>query len=47
MYSFWTCVQALFHPTRLNMVEPPEKVEGEEWIFIYGGSCKIYLFLYI
>ena len=35
---FWTAVQALFHPTRLGLVEPPNKVEGEEWVLVYGGS---------
>ena len=37
---FWTAIQALFHPTRLGLVEPPSKVSGNEWIFIYGGSSK-------
>ena len=38
--SFWTAVQALYHPTRLGLVEPPAKASGEEWILIYSGSCK-------
>lgn len=38
--SLWTAVQGLFHPTRLNLVTPPNRVEGEPWMFVYGGSCK-------
>ncbi|THG97000.1 hypothetical protein EW026_g4939 [Hermanssonia centrifuga] len=38
--SFWTAAQALFHPTRLALVEPPAKVDKEEWVMIYGGSGK-------
>ncbi len=41
-FSFWTAAQALFHEKRLALVEPPAKVSGDEWIFIYGGSC-VYL----
>ena len=37
---FWTAVQALYNPTRLGLVEPPSRVDGEEWVFIYGGSSK-------
>lgn len=37
---FYTAVQALFHPTRLALVEPPAKVQKEEWILIYGGSSQ-------
>ena len=37
---FWTAIQALFHPTRLGLVEPPNKVEKEEWVLVYGGSGK-------
>ena len=33
-------MQALFHPTRLGLVEPPKKTEKGEWIIIYGGSSK-------
>ena len=38
--SFWTAVQALYHPTRLGLVEPPSKVSGEEWVLLFGGSCE-------
>ena len=37
--SFFTAVQDLYHPDRLGLVEPPAKVEGEDWILLYGGSC--------
>lgn len=37
--SFWTVAQAFFHKTRLGLVEPPAKVSGDEWVFVYGGSC--------
>lgn len=37
---FWTAVQALYHPGRLGLVEPPETVAGEEWVYIHGGSCR-------
>ncbi|KAI0707802.1 GroES-like protein [Earliella scabrosa] len=39
--AFWTAVQALYHPTRLGLVEPPAKVSGEEWILVYGGSSAV------
>ncbi|KAH9928552.1 GroES-like protein [Epithele typhae] len=39
--AFWTAAQALFHPTRLGLVEPPSKTDKEEWIFIYGGSSAV------
>ncbi|KIJ34029.1 hypothetical protein M422DRAFT_263987 [Sphaerobolus stellatus SS14] len=42
--GFWTAVQALFHPTRLGLTEPPAKVEGEKWVFVYGGSSSVGLF---
>ncbi|KIJ34239.1 hypothetical protein M422DRAFT_182407, partial [Sphaerobolus stellatus SS14] len=44
--GFWTAVQALFHPTRLGLTEPPAKVEGETWVFVHGGSsmCAFYYF---
>lgn len=42
LVSFWTAAQALFHEKRLALVEPPAKAPGDEWIFIYGGSC-VYL----
>ncbi|KAI0089301.1 GroES-like protein [Irpex rosettiformis] len=42
--AFWTAVQALFHPSRLGMVEPPEEVQHEQWIFIYGGSSSVGMF---
>ncbi|KAI0924688.1 hypothetical protein AcW2_005498 [Taiwanofungus camphoratus] len=39
--AFWTSVQALYHPTRLGLVEPPAKVDKEEWVFVYGGSSSV------
>lgn len=42
--SFWTAVQALFHPTRLALVEPPNKVGKAEWVLIYGGSGSVGMF---
>ncbi|OCH84775.1 GroES-like protein [Obba rivulosa] len=39
--AFWTAAQALYHPTRLGLVEPPEKVSGEHWVFVYGGSSSV------
>ncbi|KAI0723808.1 GroES-like protein [Cerioporus squamosus] len=39
--AFWTAVQALFHPTRLGLVEPPAKFFGEEWVYIHGGSSSV------
>ncbi|RPD66616.1 GroES-like protein [Lentinus tigrinus ALCF2SS1-7] len=39
--AFWTAVQALYHPTRLGLVEPPAKASGDEWIFVYGGSSAV------
>ncbi|KIJ39351.1 hypothetical protein M422DRAFT_257968 [Sphaerobolus stellatus SS14] len=30
--GFWTAVQALFHPTRLGLTEPPAKVKGKKWL---------------
>ncbi|KAI0089332.1 GroES-like protein [Irpex rosettiformis] len=42
--GLWTAVQALFHPTRLNLVAPPNKAKDEEWIFVYGGSTSVGLF---
>ncbi|PSR78310.1 hypothetical protein PHLCEN_2v7432 [Hermanssonia centrifuga] len=42
--GFWTAVQALFHPTRLALVEPPAKVDKDEWILIYGGSGSVGMF---
>ncbi|TFK92236.1 GroES-like protein [Polyporus arcularius HHB13444] len=39
--AFWTAVQALYHPTRLGLVEPPVKASGNEWIFVYGGSSAV------
>lgn len=34
-------MQALFHPTRLGLVEPPSKVEKEEWVLVYGGAGSV------
>ncbi|GJE87536.1 zinc-binding alcohol dehydrogenase family protein [Phanerochaete sordida] len=42
--SFWTAVQALFHPDRLGLVEPPNKVDKEEWVLVYGGSGSVGMF---
>ncbi|KAI0665297.1 GroES-like protein [Cubamyces menziesii] len=42
--AFWTAAQALFHKTRLNLIEPPAKASGDEWIFIYGGSSAVGIF---
>lgn len=42
--AFWTAVQALFHPKRLGLTEPPEKADGDEWVFIYGGSTSVGMF---
>ncbi|KAI0780462.1 GroES-like protein [Trametes elegans] len=39
--AFWTAAQALFHPTRLGLVEPPAKADGTEWVFVYGGSSAV------
>jgi len=39
--AFWTAAQALHNPTRLALVEPPSTVEGEQWVFIYGGSTSV------
>ncbi|KAH9846081.1 GroES-like protein [Lenzites betulinus] len=39
--AFWTAAQALFHPTRLGLVEPPAKASGNEWVFVYGGSSAV------
>ncbi|KAI0748384.1 GroES-like protein [Daedaleopsis nitida] len=39
--AFWTAVQALYHPTRLGLVEPPAKTSGDEWILVYGGSSAV------
>lgn len=38
-HSFWTAAQALFHQTRLGIVESPAKASGNEWTLVYGGSC--------
>ena len=42
MRRFWTAAQALYHPTRLGLVEPPEKAPGDrdKWVLVYGGSCE-------
>ncbi|KAI8982823.1 GroES-like protein [Trametes punicea] len=42
--AFWTAAQALFHKTRLGLVEPPARAPGNEWIFIYGGSSAVGMF---
>ncbi|KIJ29974.1 hypothetical protein M422DRAFT_268540 [Sphaerobolus stellatus SS14] len=35
---------ALFHQMRLGLMEPPAKVEGEKWVFIYSGLSSVGLF---
>jgi len=42
--AFWTAVQAFFHPSRLGLVEPPQKVPAEEWVFVYSGSTSVGMF---
>jgi len=42
--AFWTAVQALFHPTRIGLVEPPNKIDKPEWVFVYGGSSSVGMF---
>jgi len=42
--AFWTAVQGLFNPTRLGLVELPQKVEKTEWVFIYSGSTSVGMF---
>ncbi|KAL1947847.1 hypothetical protein VTO73DRAFT_13571 [Trametes versicolor] len=42
--AFWTVAQAFFHKTRLGLVEPPAKVSGDEWVFVYGGSSAVGFF---
>ncbi|KAH9918219.1 GroES-like protein [Epithele typhae] len=39
--AFWTAAQALFHPIRLGLVEPPSNTDKKEWVFVYGGSTAI------
>ena len=36
--GYWTAVQALFHPKRLGLVEPPNMTDKEEWVMVNGGS---------
>ncbi|GJJ16139.1 hypothetical protein Clacol_010419 [Clathrus columnatus] len=43
--GLWTAVQALYHPDRLGLIEPPSKTEQNEWIFIQGGSSEFYKLL--
>ena len=38
--SLATAIQALFHPKKLGLVEPPSRVNGQEWFFVYGGSSR-------
>ncbi|KAI0748383.1 GroES-like protein [Daedaleopsis nitida] len=38
---FWTAVQALYHPSRLGLVEYPASTSVEEWILVYGGSSAV------
>lgn len=39
--AFWTAVQALYEPNRLGLVEPPAKVDKEQWIFISSGGSSV------
>ncbi|KAI0807670.1 GroES-like protein [Fomes fomentarius] len=39
--AFLTAVQALYHPKRLALVEPPQKVQGDEWVLVWGGSSAV------
>lgn len=39
---FYTAVQALFHPMRRALVEPPAKVGKDEWVLVYGGSGECF-----
>ncbi|KAH9918101.1 GroES-like protein [Fomitopsis serialis] len=34
--GLFTAVQCLYHPQRLALVEPPEKADGTEWVFVHG-----------
>ncbi|KAK7694089.1 hypothetical protein QCA50_003665 [Cerrena zonata] len=42
--SYWTAVQALFAPGRLELTEPPAKAAVSKWILIYGASTSVGLF---
>ncbi|KAH9928547.1 GroES-like protein [Epithele typhae] len=39
--AFLTAVQVFYNPKFLDIVEPPAKVSGEEWLLIYGGSSSV------
>ncbi|RPD66609.1 GroES-like protein [Lentinus tigrinus ALCF2SS1-7] len=39
--ALWTAVQALYHPARLGLVEPPAKAPSNEWILVFGGSSAV------
>lgn len=39
--AFWTAVMGLFNPDYLGLVEPPAKIDKDEWVFIYGGSSSL------
>ncbi|EPS94249.1 NAD-binding protein, partial [Fomitopsis schrenkii] len=36
-----TAAQCLYHPKRLGLVEPPNVVAGQEWVFVHGGSSSV------
>ncbi|KAI0707838.1 GroES-like protein [Earliella scabrosa] len=36
-----TAAQALYHPMRLDIAEPPSTVSANEWFFVYGGSSAV------
>ncbi|KAI8982799.1 GroES-like protein [Trametes punicea] len=39
--GLWTAAQALYHPARLGLVEPPGSTVNEEWVYIHGGSSSV------
>lgn len=43
--AFWTAAQGLFHPLRLGLVEPPQKADKTEWVFVYGGSSSVGMYV--
>lgn len=41
LYRLWTAGQSLYHPTRLDLVDLPQTVAGDEWVLVYGASCEL------
>ncbi|KAI0796243.1 GroES-like protein [Irpex lacteus] len=39
-----TVVQSFYHPKYLGLPTPPAKVEGDQWILVYGGSTSVGLY---